>query len=249
VATALHNIGLERLRRWVTIGALTGMISSLLVYQLGQARVWFAMSRDRLLPPAFGRVHPRFRTPATATWIAGFFVGIPSGIFDIGTLADLSNIGTLFAFLLVSLAVMILRRTQANRPRAFRVPGVWFVAPMSVACCLVLMMGLPVENWIRFIVWLIIGLLFYFSYGIRRSSTGQESGAAERNRMMVTADKALLGICILLVIISAVVTMALLRGSLTSDTQVVIYAIVLAVVGLGFGASGVVRYLKDSRAV
>ena len=249
VATALHNIGLERLRRWVTIGALTGMISSLLVFQLGQARVWFAMSRDRLLPPAFARVHPKFRTPATATWIAGFFVGIPSGIFDIGTLADLSNIGTLFAFLLVSLAVLILRRTQADRPRSFRVPGVWFVAPMSVACCLVLMMGLPVENWIRFIVWLIIGLLFYFSYGIRRSSTGQESGAAEHNRMMVTADKALLGICTLLVLISMVVTMALLRGNLTPDTQVVIYAVVLAVVGLGFGSAGVVRYLKDSRAV
>ena len=248
VATALHNIGLERLRRWVTIGALTGMVSSLLVFQLGQARVWFAMSRDRLLPPAFARVHPKFRTPATATWIAGFFVGIPSGIFDIGTLADLSNIGTLFAFLLVSLAVLILRRTQAERPRSFRVPGVWFVAPMSVACCLVLMMGLPVENWIRFIVWLIIGLLFYFSYGIRRSTTGQESGAAEHNRMMLTADKALLGICTLLVVVAAAVTIGLLRGSLSSSAQAVIYAAVLAAVGIGFGAAGVARYLKDSRA-
>jgi APA family basic amino acid/polyamine antiporter len=248
VATALHNIGLERLRRWVTIGALTGMVSSLLVFQLGQARVWFAMSRDRLLPPAFSRVHPKFRTPSTATWIAGFFVGIPSGIFDIGTLADLSNIGTLFAFLLVSLAVLILRRTQAARPRSFRVPGVWFVAPMSVACCLVLMMGLPVENWIRFIVWLIIGLLFYFSYGIRRSTTGQESGAAEHNRMMLTADKALLGICTLLVLTSAAVAFGILRGSIPPETQFVVYVFVLAVVGLGFGSAGVVRYRKDSEA-
>src|SRR5262249_22832511 len=95
VINALHAIRLYRVERWVTIGALTGMISSLLVFQLGQARVWFAMSRDGLLPPSFSRVHPRFRTPYVATWIAGIFVGIPSGIFDIGTLADLANIGTL----------------------------------------------------------------------------------------------------------------------------------------------------------
>src|SRR5437773_768928 len=107
VATALRNIGLDRLQQWVTIGALMGMISSLLVYQLGQARVWFAMSRDGLLPGAFSKVHKRFRTPHVATWVAGIFVGIPAGIFDIGTLADLSNIGTLFAFLLVAIAVLI----------------------------------------------------------------------------------------------------------------------------------------------
>jgi len=99
--------------RWVELGvlfgAMMGMISSLLVFQLGQARVWFSMSRDGLLPKLFGRVHPRFRTPATATWIAGFVVGIPAGILDIGTLADLSNIGTLFAFVLVSIGVIILR--------------------------------------------------------------------------------------------------------------------------------------------
>jgi APA family basic amino acid/polyamine antiporter len=246
VATALHNIGLERLRRWVTIGALTGMVSSLLVFQLGQARVWFAMSRDRLLPPIFSRVHPKFRTPSAATWIAGLFVGIPSGIFDIGTLADLSNIGTLFAFVLVSLAVLILRSTQADRPRAFRVPGVWFVAPMSVGCCLVLMMGLPVENWIRFVVWLIIGLLLYFSYGIRRSTTGQESGDAERERMLLTADKTLLTISGFLALISAAVTYGMLRGRIPLETQFVVYAVVLAAVGIGFGAVGLVRYRRDS---
>ena len=117
VANALEAIGLPRVEQWVTVGALMGMISSLLVFQLGQARVWFSMSRDGLLPHAFSRVHPKFRTPDVATWIAGVFVGIPAGIFDIGTLADLSNIGTLFAFMLVSLAVLILRRTPA-RPAA-----------------------------------------------------------------------------------------------------------------------------------
>ena len=110
----------------VLFGAMMGMISSLLVFQLGQARVWFSMSRDGLLPRFFGKVHPRFRTPATATWIAGFVVGIPAGILDIGTLADLSNIGTLFAFVLVSAGVIILRYREPDRRRGFRAPGgIW----------------------------------------------------------------------------------------------------------------------------
>ena len=101
-----------------------GMISSILVFQLGQARVWFAMSRDRLLPSAFSRIHPRFRTPALATWVAGFVVGIPAGLLDIGTVSNLSNIGTLFAFVLVSIGVLILRYREPERhrvvPRAAR---------------------------------------------------------------------------------------------------------------------------------
>jgi APA family basic amino acid/polyamine antiporter len=170
VANALKAIGLEGVQRWVTIGALTGMISSLLVFQLGQARVWFAMSRDGLLPRAFSRVHTKFRTPHIATWVAGFVVGIPAGIFDIGTLADLSSIGTLFAFMLVSTAVLILRKTQPDRPRAFRVPGIWIIAPISILSCFVLMLGLTVENWVRFIVWLVIGLAIYFTYSRHRST-------------------------------------------------------------------------------
>jgi len=169
VANALKAIGLDGVQRWVTIGALTGMISSLLVFQLGQARVWFAMSRDGLLPRAFSKVHTKFRTPHVATWVAGFVVGIPAGIFDIGTLADLSSIGTLFAFMLVSIAVLVLRRTQSERPRGFRVPMAWVIAPVSVLSCLILMMGLTVENWVRFVVWLAIGLVIYFGYSRRRS--------------------------------------------------------------------------------
>jgi len=178
VASALHNIGLNGIQRWVTIGALMGMISSLLVYQMGQARVWFAMSRDGLLPGAFARVHKKFRTPYVATWVAGIFVGIPAGIFDIGTLADLSNIGTLFAFLLVSLAVLILRRTQPDRARGFRVPFVPALPILAVTSCLVLMAGLTLENWIRFFVWLAIGLVIYFLYSRDRSVL---NAATERN--------------------------------------------------------------------
>ena len=173
VATALRNIGLDNLQRWVTIGALTGMISSLLVYQLGQARIWFAMSRDGLLPKSFSKVHHRFRTPHVATCVAGIAVAIPAGIFDIGTLADLSNIGTLFAFMVVSLAVLVLRRTQPDRPRGFRVPLVPLLPILSVCACLLLMAGLTVENWIRFFVWLTIGLVIYFSYSRKRSVLSQ----------------------------------------------------------------------------
>jgi APA family basic amino acid/polyamine antiporter len=170
VATALHNIGLDNLQRWVTVGALMGMVSSLLVYQYGQARVWFAMSRDGLLPGAFSKVHKRFRTPHIATFVAGVFVGIPAGIFDIGTLADLSNIGTLFAFVLVAIAVLVLRKSQPDRPRGFRVPLVPLVPILSVLTCVVLMASLTLENWIRFFVWLAIGLVIYFLYSRKRST-------------------------------------------------------------------------------
>lgn len=178
VANALEAIGLRSVERWVTLGALMGMVSSILVFQLGQARIWFAMARDGLLPEAFARVHRRFRTPHISTWVAGIVVAIPSGIFDIGTLADLSNIGTLFAFILVSLAVPILRRRQPDRPRAFRVPLSPWIPGLSVVCCLILMASLTVENWVRFFVWLLIGLAIYFSYGRRHSRLEQAAAVA-----------------------------------------------------------------------
>ncbi len=177
VANALLVIGLPHIQRWVTLGALTGMLSSLLVFQLGQARVWFAMSRDGLLPRAFSKVHPRFRTPHVSTWTAGLFVAIPAGIFDIGTLADLSNIGTLFAFVLVSLGVLVLRRRQPERPRAFRTPWVPVVPMGAILCCLVLMASLPVETWLRFVVWLAIGLAIYFVYSRHHSEFGRATPA------------------------------------------------------------------------
>jgi APA family basic amino acid/polyamine antiporter len=153
----------------VLFGAMMGMISSLLVFQLGQARVWFSMSRDRLLPGLFGRVHPKFRTPSTATWIAGFVVGVPAGILDIGTLADLSNIGTLFAFVLVSIGVIILRYRDPGRHRGFRAPGGIAAPILSVVFCVLLMSGLPILTWLRFFAWLAIGLAIYVLYSRHRS--------------------------------------------------------------------------------
>lgn len=176
VAVALKNIGYNRIRLVVSAGALTGMVSSLLVGQFGQARIWFAMSRDRLLPAAFGAVHKTFRTPYIGTWIAGFLVGIPAGLWDIDTFAELTNIGTLFAFIIVAASVIVLRRKQPDRPRSFRVPLVPFVPILSIACCAILMMGLPLLTWVRFFVWLAIGLMVYFLYSRHRT----ESAVNER---------------------------------------------------------------------
>jgi basic amino acid/polyamine antiporter, APA family len=165
--------------RWVELGvlfgAMMGMISSLLVFQLGQARVWFSMSRDGLLPKLFGRVHPRFRTPSTATWIAGFVVGIPAGILDIGTLSDLSNIGTLFAFALVSIGVIILRYRDPGRHRGFRAPGGIAAPVLSVLFCVLLMSGLPILTWLRFFAWLAIGLTIYVLYSRHHSEFAKKA--------------------------------------------------------------------------
>ena len=174
VANALKALGYDSIRKWVDFGALVGMISSLLVFQYGQARVWFAMSRDRLLPETFSRVHPRFQTPHISTIAAGVAVGIPAGIWDIGTFADLSNIGTLFAFIVVSAGVLRLRKTQPERKRGFRVPLVPYLPVFSIVCCLILMTSLPLETWVRFFVWLVIGLAIYYFYG-RHRTTGDRA--------------------------------------------------------------------------
>jgi APA family basic amino acid/polyamine antiporter len=153
----------------VLLGAITGMISSIMVGQYGQARIWFAMSRDRLLPSAFSRLHPRFRTPAFATWVAGILVAIPAGLFDVGTLAEMTNIGTLFAFVLVSAGVIVLRHKQPERRRGFRVPLGPVIPILSIFFCVLLMTGLPARTWVRFFVWLIIGLFVYVFYSRKRS--------------------------------------------------------------------------------
>jgi basic amino acid/polyamine antiporter, APA family len=167
IATGSHRLVWVQL--FVLMGALMGMISSILVFQLGQARVWFAMSRDRLLPTAFSHIHPRFRTPALATWVAGFVVAIPAGLLDIGTVSNLSNIGTLFAFVLVSIGVLILRYREPDRRRSFRAPFGPLIPVLSIVFCVVLMMGLEVLTWLRFFVWLAVGLLVYFFYSRHRS--------------------------------------------------------------------------------
>ncbi|MFB3813841.1 MAG: amino acid permease [Terriglobales bacterium] len=175
VAYALKTLGAHpALNALIIIGAMIGMVSALLVFQYGQTRIWFAMSRDGLLPRVFSAVHPIYRTPHWCTWIAGLFVGIPAGLVDIAGAADLSNIGTLFAFALVSLGVIVLRHTQPERKRAFKVPMVPLFPLLSIFLCLGLMTGLTVITWFAFLVWLIIGLFIYFLYSRRHSEFGTQ---------------------------------------------------------------------------
>lgn len=165
----------------ISAGALAGLTSVLLVFQLGQPRIFMAMARDGLLPQYFAKIHPRFRTPHVTTIWTGVVVGGVAMLTDIGSLADLTNIGTLFAFILVCLGVVILRRKEANRPRPFRVPLVPLFPILGVILCFVLMLSLPLETWGRFFVWLAVGLTIYFLYSVRHSKLrrGVDVGPSE----------------------------------------------------------------------
>jgi APA family basic amino acid/polyamine antiporter len=165
----------------ISAGALAGLTSVLLVFQLGQPRIFMAMARDGLLPEYFARIHSRFRTPYITTIWTGIAVGGVAMFTDIGSLADLTNIGTLFAFVLVCLGVIVLRRTDRNRPRPFRVPLVPIFPILGIILCGALMLSLPIETWVRFFVWLVIGLVIYFLYSVRHSKLrrGIDTGETE----------------------------------------------------------------------
>ncbi len=179
MALALKSIGQGRSAALVSVGAVSGLTSVLLVMLLGQSRVFYAMARDNLLWPQIAAVHPRYRTPYLTTIFTGSAVALSSGLLPIGTLAELCNIGTLFAFVLVSAGVLVLRRTRPDRPRPFRCPGVPVVPLLGIGFCLYLMASLPWQTWVRFIVWLVLGLGLYFSYGIKHSKLAQQPPEGE----------------------------------------------------------------------
>jgi len=141
----------------------------LLVFQYGQPRIFFAMARDGLLPQWAARVDPKTRIPWMTTLITGVVVAAGSLIGDAAETYDLTNIGTLFAFALVCAGVLVLRLKEPNRPRAFRVPMPWVVAPLGILACLFVMAGLPHQAWERFGIWLVIGAIIYAAYGYRNS--------------------------------------------------------------------------------
>ena len=143
--------------------------SVLLVFQLGQPRIFFSMARDGLLPPWAAKVHPRYRTPHVTTILTGVAVALFAGIANINEVVELTNIGTLFAFVIVAAGVIVLRRTDPDRPRPFKTPFVPLVPILAILSCAYLMIELPLTTWIRFAVGLAIGLIFYFLYGIRHS--------------------------------------------------------------------------------
>ncbi len=153
----------------VSLGAVIAMTSVLLVFQLGQPRIFMSMARDGLLPPLLAKVHPRFKTPYVGTIITGVFVAVFAAFANIAEVVDLTNIGTLFAFVLVSVGVIVLRRIEPGRHRPFRAPWVPITPMISIVACLYLMLQLPAVTWKRFVIWLVVGLVVYFAYGARHS--------------------------------------------------------------------------------
>jgi APA family basic amino acid/polyamine antiporter len=169
----------------VAFGSVVAHTAVLLVFQLGQPRIFFAMSRDGLLPPFFARVHPKYRTPHVATIITGVLVGVAALFSSLDAMVDLTNIGTLFAFMLVCIGIIILRVREPNRERGFRVPGgTWFLPVIGALSCIYLARELPKESWWRFGIWLLVGMVVYLSYGYRHSRLPRGGGSGG----MVTHD-------------------------------------------------------------
>lgn len=161
----------------VAFGSVVAHTAVLLVFQLGQPRIFFSMARDGLLPPVFAKVHPRFKTPHVTTILTGVVVGGFSAVMSIDEMVDLTNIGTLFAFVLVCIGITILRYKEPNRLRPFKVPfGAWLLPMMGAVSCLFLMYYLPPTSWWRFVAWLMIGLSVYLSYGYAKSVLGRKVG-------------------------------------------------------------------------
>ncbi len=178
LARAFEAAGVTWVRDVVAVGACIGLIVVCMILMLGQSRLAFAMARDGLLPRGLAKTHPRFGTPHRITLITGVVVALLAGFLDLETLSNLVNIGTLFAFILVSVGVVVLRRTRPDLPRAFRTPAAPVVATLAVIMCLYLMLNLTGETWERFGIWMLIGFAVYFAYGRRHSRLGlRESGA------------------------------------------------------------------------
>jgi APA family basic amino acid/polyamine antiporter len=169
LAQALQLAGLKTAGWFVSLGAVVSLSAVLLVFQYGQPRIFFSMARDGLLPRWASKVHPRFHTPHVTTVVTGVAVAVGALVLDENEIYDLTNIGTLAAFAIVCVGVLVLRRTDPDRARPFRVPALPLVSVAGAAACLYTMYGLPVHAWERFAVWLMIGLVLYFGYGYRNS--------------------------------------------------------------------------------
>ncbi|HZY56331.1 MAG TPA: amino acid permease, partial [Rubrobacteraceae bacterium] len=182
MATALSAAGQDWAAGLISLGVIAGLTSVIMILMLGQSRVAFAMSRDNLLPVFFARAHPRFRTPYRITILTGVVVAIMAGFVNLQQLAELVNIGTLFAFVLVSIGIIVLRRTAPDLRRAFRTPLVPVIPILAVLISLYLMVSLPVDTWVRFLVWMALGLVVYFLYSMRKSRLAREERAEEAAR-------------------------------------------------------------------
>ena len=175
LAVGIDATGLTWLSPVIKISALFGMFSTMLVQLIGQTRIFYAMSRDGLLPPIFSRVHPRFRTPYVSTILTGVVIAIAAGLLPISVLSQLVSMGTLLAFVLACAGILILRRTAPELERPFRTPWMPWVPILGIVTCTAQMLGLPLATWIRLFVWLAAGMVIYFAYGRAR--------AADRRRL------------------------------------------------------------------
>ena len=185
VAFALRHIGYNVGSAIVAVGAICGITTVLLVLLYGQARIFFAMSRDGMVPANVCKIHRRFHTPYRVTILGAIFVSVIAGVFPIGMIAEMANIGTLSAFLIASVGVMVLRKTEPDLKRNFKCPAVWLIAPLAVLSCGYLMANLPLATWHRFGFWILFGLCVYFGYSRAHSVIGRraaEEAAREEKR-------------------------------------------------------------------
>lgn len=178
VAIAKAGSALDWLKWFVSLGAIAGLASVVLVMLLGQPRIFYSMARDGLLPPVFGKVHPRFQTPYVSTIITGVVAAVIAGLFPIDILGQLVSIGTLLAFVIVSAGVIVLRYRAPDLPRPFKTPMVPLVPILSILICGYMMSALPGDTWLRLLIWLVIGLIIYFTYGRHHSRAARAEGTA-----------------------------------------------------------------------
>jgi APA family basic amino acid/polyamine antiporter len=170
VSLAISQTHLPFLQVAVSVGAIAGLTSVILVMLLGQSRVFYSMARDGLLPPVFAAVHPKFRTPWLSNLLFMVFAGVAGGFLPITALGHMTSMGTLLAFVIVCVGVLVLRRTDPSRRRAFRTPYVPYVPVLGIVVCGALMLSLPGQTWLLALVWLLIGLVVYFTYSRRHSN-------------------------------------------------------------------------------